>query len=331
MQKPFISIYGIYKNEENKINKFLNSVKLADEIVLCDTGSTDKTNEIVKDFMEQNTNVNLKIFHIFVSPWRFDDARNTALSLVSPNADICISLDIDEYLCDDWKNILIQNYDDKITRYYHHFKTFWQDGRVSEHLHERIHSRYGYTWKLPVHEFLEYNGIENTKQLNNFYIYQESETKSTRSDYFELLKQSIKEKSDHWKSYSFLANEYVSRKLFSDALSSIDVALSLKNSDKGFLYKQKYFIYKKIKQFDKAMINLDMSISYMPDRRDIYIEKVQFLKELGRFEEAYFLICNIEKNTNKIIDYNFNPLAWGQEFQNLKKSLYDLVYKKLEG
>ena len=128
-----------------------------------------------------------------------------------------------------------------------------------------------------------------------------------------------------------MANEYVSRKLFSDALSSIDVALSLKNSDKGFLYKQKYFIYKKIKQFDKAMINLDMSISYMPDRRDIYIEKVQFLKELGRFEEAYFLICNIEKNTNKIIDYNFNPLAWGQEFQNLKKSLYDLVYKKLEG
>ena len=74
MNKPLISIYGIYKNEENVIERFLSSIKTADEIVLCDTGSLDQTNNIIDTFKKDNPKVNLKTFKIYISPWRFDDA-----------------------------------------------------------------------------------------------------------------------------------------------------------------------------------------------------------------------------------------------------------------
>ncbi len=139
---------------------------------------------------------------------------------------------------ENWKEHLINQWEEGITRYYHKFKTFWPDGSVSEHWHERIHTRKGYTWKLPVHEVLEYNGLENIKRLPDFWIYQKPEEKESRHSYLSLLEQSVKERKDIWKSWSFLANEYVSTRRYDDALRAIDIALVITNSDKAFLHKQ---------------------------------------------------------------------------------------------
>src|SRR3989344_5882103 len=46
--KPTISVVIIAKNEEDKIQKATDSVKWANEIVLVDTGSTDRTKQIAK-------------------------------------------------------------------------------------------------------------------------------------------------------------------------------------------------------------------------------------------------------------------------------------------
>ena len=49
--KPGISLCMIVKNEERSLFNCLNSVKdLADQIVIVDTGSSDKTVEIAKSF-----------------------------------------------------------------------------------------------------------------------------------------------------------------------------------------------------------------------------------------------------------------------------------------
>ncbi len=328
MNKPLIAVYGIYKNEENSIKRFLNSVKSADEIILCDTGSTDKTNSIIDEFIKKNTNINLKIFPIYISPWRFDDARNTALSLVNKDIDICISLDIDEYLKDNWKNCLINQYDNTITKYYHKFKTYWYDGTVSEHLHERIHTRNNYTWNLPVHEILEYNGKEKIKLLSDFYIYHKPEKKVTRENYLPLLEQSVKERKDLWKSWSFLANEYLNAGKQKEALTAIDNALNILDCDKGFLYKQKYHIYKYFGEMDKALFSLNNAIFYMPERKEPYFEKAKFLSEIGKNQEALFTILEAERKKNKIIDYNFDNNAWDKNFEDFKKSIENLIKKE---
>ena len=327
-KNPLIAVYGIYKNEQNFIGRFLESVQAADEIVLCDTGATDETNNIIKKFVENHPNINLKIVPIYISPWRFDDARNTSLSLVSPEIDICISLDIDEFLMDDWKVHLINQWEDGVTRYYHKFKTFWIDGSISEHWHERIHIRKGYTWKLPVHEVLEYSGLESIKRLPDFWIYQKPEEKETRHSYLPLLEQSVKERKDIWKSWSFLANEYLSVERYDNALKAIDTALEITNSDKSFLHKQKYFIYKAQNKMDLALLSLNTAISYMPERREVYVEKAKFLSQLGRNIEAYFSLLDAKKKTARIIDYHFNLSAWDSAFDNLKSNIIKKAKKE---
>jgi glycosyltransferase involved in cell wall biosynthesis len=327
---PSVAVYGIYKNEQKFIKRFLDSVQDADEIILCDTGSEDNTNQIINQYKKDYPHINLKIYSIFVSPWRFDDARNASLSLVNPNIDICISLDIDEYLMDGWKEYLIGQWEPGYTRYNHKFKTIWPNRSISEHWHERIHIRTGYTWKLPIHEILEYTGQEIVKWLPDFWIYQEPDHDKARSTYLPLLEQSVKERKDIWKSWSFLAIEYLAVGIYEEALNAIDKALGLENSDKSYLYKMKYFVFKANNQSDLALISLDNAIQQMPERREPYFEKALYLHELGRNIEAYFYLKQSEKLVNKITDYHYNPAAWDDEYEYWSFKLLELAKKEGE-
>ncbi len=68
--KPLIAVYGIYKNEQSFMERFLESVQTADEIVLCDTGVTDDTNTVILDFIKSHPDCKIKIVPINVLPWR---------------------------------------------------------------------------------------------------------------------------------------------------------------------------------------------------------------------------------------------------------------------
>ena len=64
-----ICVYAISKNEEPFVDRWYDSVKDADYVVVCDTGSTDQT-------IDKLTNLGATVYSITVSPWRFDEARN---------------------------------------------------------------------------------------------------------------------------------------------------------------------------------------------------------------------------------------------------------------
>src|SRR3989338_6646287 len=87
MPKQTISLCMIAKNEEKHIEECLNSVKdIVDEIIIVDTGRTDKTKQIGKKF-------NAKIFDF---KWvdDFSAARNK--SLKHATKDWILVLDADE-------------------------------------------------------------------------------------------------------------------------------------------------------------------------------------------------------------------------------------------
>lgn len=89
-----VAIYAICKNEERFVERALFSVSNADYIVVMDTGSTDNTlNKLnqLKSMLPQ-----LQIHQKEINPWRFDVARNECLKLVPEDADIVVSMDMDE-------------------------------------------------------------------------------------------------------------------------------------------------------------------------------------------------------------------------------------------
>ena len=80
-----LSIVILTKNEENRIGVCLESVKWADEIIVCDNGSSDSTLEIAKKYTD-------KIFK--VNGDNFADWRNQAMEKASK--DWVLFIDPDE-------------------------------------------------------------------------------------------------------------------------------------------------------------------------------------------------------------------------------------------
>lgn len=291
--KPSVAIYGLYKNHEKDVERFLHSVKEADEIILCDIGSTDCTNLYIRQFKEANPGVNLSTFKICVSPWRFDDARNTALSLVNPDIDLCISLDLNEYLMENWKDNLLGQWEDNVTRYGHGF----QASESEETKAARIHCRLGYTWKLPVYEILEYNGEEVIKDLPEFTLYQETVSEIIPPSVLSLLEKSVSERKDQWMSWSHLASEYIHLERYEDAQLAIENALSIVNSNKPPLYQMKYQIFKSQNKVREALTYLNQAILLCSSNpTPFYFEKATYLKALGRNIEAYLTIKEAEND-----------------------------------
>ncbi len=89
MEKNRLSLCMIVKNEEENLDSCLKSVQtLVDEIIVVDTGSTDRTMEIARSYGA----------NIYVSPWNndFSSARNESLKYAT--GEWILVLDADEVL-----------------------------------------------------------------------------------------------------------------------------------------------------------------------------------------------------------------------------------------
>src|SRR5689334_7148172 len=84
-----VSVVMIVRNEEAVLARCLESVREADEIIICDTGSTDRTIEIARQFTDQ-------VFTDYQWEDHFANARNHAR--LKATGDWILSIDADEYL-----------------------------------------------------------------------------------------------------------------------------------------------------------------------------------------------------------------------------------------
>ncbi len=94
-----ISLCMIVKNEEMHIARCLDSIaELVEEIIIVDTGSTDRTVEIVSGYTSK----------VYSYPWKddFSDARNYSFSKAS--MDYCMWMDADDVLEETQKEKFLQ-------------------------------------------------------------------------------------------------------------------------------------------------------------------------------------------------------------------------------
>ena len=105
-----ISVYAICKNEEMFVDRWMDSMSEADEVVVLDTGSEDAT-------VQQLRARGAKVTQEIIRPWRFDAARNRSLELVSEDADVCICTDLDEvFASKGWQKEIEKHWVNGITR-----------------------------------------------------------------------------------------------------------------------------------------------------------------------------------------------------------------------
>jgi len=97
--KPTIVFATMCKNEEHCIQKTLESVyKSIDYWVVCDTGSTDRTCDIVKDFFKEKNIPG----ELFVDKWEgFDKNKCLMMARAKDKADYILHIDADDLLFGD--------------------------------------------------------------------------------------------------------------------------------------------------------------------------------------------------------------------------------------
>ena len=93
-----ICVYTICKNEETFAERWLLSAQEADAIFVNDTGSTDKTIDILKS----HPKVTLIEGNVRGENFRFDKAWNEVLDIIPDTYDFCVRLDMDMMLTCGW-------------------------------------------------------------------------------------------------------------------------------------------------------------------------------------------------------------------------------------
>lgn len=333
--KPKIGAYIICKNEEKFIERCYLSIKQADNIIIADTGSTDNTIKILEENIRKNFKKNIhKIINISVIPWRFDDAKNTALCSLDQDLDVCISIDADEILEQGWREKLsaiieldLQTIGKVANRYNHRFSTIWnwdkeETPNQTDHWHERIHSRNNYTWKLPVHEILKFNGNkEEIRWLTDIKMIQKPDLSKSRSSYLPLLEKSIKEVDANWKTWSFYAGELATIGKLYEAIAAIKVAKQLPEADVAYLCSQLSGYYKWINETELAIQELQATTILAPKIREYKVYLANYYLELGRIPEAinsYEMALSIK---DRSFGYEFNDNCWNGSIEKALSKL----------
>lgn len=175
-----IAVYTIAKNEAQFVERWAESARAADHLLIADTGSTDDTVAIARK-------LGVNVHSITINPWRFDDARNTSLALIPPDIDMCIALDMDEVLIDGWRDAL-EKVPAGVTRPRYKYVWSWTANQQEGLTYggDKIHARHGYRWRHPVHEVITAVASEQQAWIDLQIHHHPDHTKS-RGQYFGLL------------------------------------------------------------------------------------------------------------------------------------------------
>lgn len=204
-----IAVYSIALNEIKHVERYAAATAGADYVIVADTGSTDGTQEALRK-------LGVTVYDISVNPWRFDMARNAALSLVPKDADVCLVLDLDE--------VPEPKFFDKVRKRWTKGSDFgWITiDTGSKSARDRLHGRNGWHWKYPCHEIQLWYGQGEAKQVDitNALITHMPDNSKSRGQYISLLEMAVKEFPDDARMWTYMAREYYYHNRWEDVLAA---------------------------------------------------------------------------------------------------------------
>lgn len=284
----------IVKDEEDCIGRCLESVKdVVDEIVIVDTGSTDKTIEICQSFQAR--------IERFEWNESFADARN--YSIEKATGDWIIWLDADEELDAAAKEIFQDgnhfNDFDAITLHLINYHGDSMDiNNTTDIAHTRLfRNNHHLRFINKMHECLELKNIPKERighldvKVHHYgYLNPIVEKKEKSKRNLKMLNKQIEEGENIYWAYYFIALDYYNKQMYSDALEQINLSilafLANKTLPPSMVYKLKYSILISMGCLDTALVGIQKAISLYPDYVDLQFFKGIILYFLEKYEDA---------------------------------------------
>jgi glycosyltransferase involved in cell wall biosynthesis len=312
---PTLCFITMCKNEEHCIQQTLESVyKHIDYWIVCDTGSTDKTCEIVTNFFKEKNIPG----ELFVDEWiGFDKNKTLMFERAYKKTDYVLHLDADDFLIGDFKKELIyQSKSDKFN-----FKT--------KRGHSQFTTSYLYNNSLQwVYAGVAHNIIvclnKNDVVSSDIFEKQDglyvdaNERGSRKLDPNKYLKDALRLKDQFFetlyddpygltnRSVFYTAQSYYDSKMFKEAYQWYNLYTKLKDTwvEEEFesqmrigrcMIELKFHVDKVINQFERA-------IQIFPDRAEPYYAVGKFLNVEPHNELAYKYLKEAKnKNVEEVL------------------------------
>ncbi|MGE5343755.1 MAG: glycosyltransferase [Candidatus Omnitrophota bacterium] len=324
------SICTIYKNEEKNLERFIaNHIDLVEEMILVDTGSTDRSNDIVHSHGLP--------YHFFQWTDNFSEARNFSLTL--PTKPWIVSLDIDEQIREEdflrLKAIITETQKDAYSLRQINFTDNFEDihWKSIATLPEMFHS-YGRGYiESPLirvfrnHKGIRFNGAihelvgDSIHQLNltsavtDIPIYHYGWITSERTDeekqrkkqgYVELIKREWEKVPSPKMAFYYLST-----------LENPEEKIRL-----GFRLVKEYPEIKQfweviarsaagLEQWDRALSYADKGLGHHPEHIPLLAIKAKCLNEIGRPAEALEILDHLLQKDP------LHPMNWFEKFKAL--------------
>lgn len=318
-----LSLCMITKNEESNIERCLKSVQgVVDEIIIADTGSTDRTVELAEKWGAKVVN----------HPWNynFSDARNA--SLEKATKDWILFLDADEELQeDDCRKIkFVLEHEHKYEAYYLRLVNIIDNVDVGDSIVLRMFRndpRYRFRGKMHeqvVNAIQEISGtdcIGNTDIRIMHYGYDPnvSDVQVKHKRNIDLLLSYKEEEKDGYY-YYVLGNEYARIDDFDNAYEIYNTAFKVTDLKYRFIYYPYLVlnmakIHSNAKKFGQEIKFIHSVKSTVPNFKDIYFMECMAYIECGKFSKALESVDN----------YINCPIGHAYEYPNNNfQNVYDI-------
>ncbi|KEO84072.1 hypothetical protein EL26_06305 [Tumebacillus flagellatus] len=273
----------IVKNEEKVLPRCLESVKgLVEEIIIVDTGSTDRTVEIAKQF-------GAKVYHF---EWIHDFSAARNFSLQQATGDYILVLDADEYL---EKNATLPE-DLKLSADYYSvpIKNLMTDS-VVVHMAVRLFKRSaGLTYRNKLHEnlyVLEHEDLTNADAtftiLHTGYLPDVVKSKNKKIRNLELVEQEVSENPSGYNLFNYGVS-LMNTGQYEKALASFKKAypLSVKYTFVRFLLLNMAQCLHYMKRYEESISIMQDAIAVHPGFTDYYYAMGIAYEELGYWKDA---------------------------------------------
>jgi len=301
-----ICVYAISKNEEQFMERFCRSAEDADLVLIADTGSTDETVALAQK-------AGAVVYNICISPWRFDHARNAALALVPGDFDVCISLDLDEVLEPGWREEVERVWEPDATRMRYLFD--WGSGLVFNA--EKIHSRKGYFWHHPCHEYPRLDARVSEKYVNSdkLLVSHYADNSKSRGHYFDLLALSVKEDPYCARNAFYYARELYFYGRFDESIVELQRYLEMPNAvwhhERCYALRVMGKCYEAKGLIEVAEGAYHRAAAEAPFTREPWMALANMFHAQGRWADCYAAALRALQITQREHVYTCEPESWG--------------------